>query len=235
MAQVSLSTLILRVRERSDQVGSQFVTDAELTRLINEGKKALDDVLVQAYGEDYFAQSATFLTTVSTENYSLSVLTTGSFYKLLSLSQFTGNGWIDCDQYNKRDRNMLRSAVVQSLPGYGFRYRVMGPNLSLLPVPTGQTRLEIMWVPISTTLVASSDAFDDINGYSEFIVLNAAIAVKDKEESDTSVLQADRALIVDRILAAAPNRDAGEPMTVADVQAGSALGAFGFPWRGPIR
>lgn len=232
MALVTLQQLIDRVRQRSDQVGSQFVTDAEITNLINVGKRALDDLLVRTFGDDYYASSGTFVTAVNTENYSLSVLTAGTFYKLLSLSQNGPNGWIDCGQYNRHDRNVLRSNVAQAMPGYGYKYRVVGPNLSILPVPVRASTMEILWIPQTVALASPADSFDDINGWSEIAVLDAAIAVKDKEESDTSILQADRARLEDSIVASAPNRDAGEPMTVADVQGGPGRYGWPYPWKG---
>lgn len=233
MAIVTLSELRTKAKERADMESSDFVSTAEWNRLINMGKKTLDDLLVRNYGEDYFAQSVTFLTTNGTENYSLSVLTTGTFYKALSVSQQGPNGWRDCEQYNFRERNDLRSTTIQGFVGAQYRYRVIAGNLSFLPAPAGQVRMELVWAPVSTTLAIDADTFDDVNGWSDMIVLDAAIMALNKEESDVSALQIERGRVEARIIASAPNRDAFQPQSVGDVQ-DSPLGMYGIwprrPW-----
>jgi hypothetical protein len=223
MAIVTLSQLRTRVRERSDQVNSLFVSDSEIDTLINNGKRKLDDILVRNFGEEYSATAVTFLTT-ATENYSLSTLTSGAFYKSLAVSQSGPTGWRDCEQYNFRERNALRSSSIQGVAGNTYRYRVIGGNLSLLPTPVANVRMELYYIPQTVALSSTTDSFDDTNGWSEIIVLTAAIAIKDKEESDVSILMADLAREEARITASAPNRDAGQPQTVGDV--------IGSPWPG---
>jgi hypothetical protein len=59
---------------------------------------------------------------------------------------------------------------------------------------------------------------DGVSGWLEYVITDAAIKAMQKEESDVSVLMAQKAALVARIIAAAENRDAGNPATVADVQ-----------------
>jgi len=58
---------------------------------------------------------------------------------------------------------------------------------------------------------------DEINGFEEYIIIDAAIKCLIKEESDVSVLLAQKQQIMQRIEAMASNRDAGEPERVTDV------------------
>lgn len=233
MAVVTLQQLIDRARQRADQVTGTFVTDAEVTNLINVYKHELDDLLVKAYGAEYFANSTTFSATASTENYSLSALTSGTFYKLTGLDvadSSSPTGYRDVKPYNFHDRNNLRSPnwpgpYVTSTPD--LRYRVIGSNLSLRPAPSSTLTMKLYWTPQQTALSSTTDSFDDIAGWSEYIVVSSAIAIKDKAEEDTSVLQNDRNRLVQRITEMAPNRDAAEPMTVADVTGGLS----DWPWR----
>ena len=59
---------------------------------------------------------------------------------------------------------------------------------------------------------------DGVNGWEEYITIDAAIKAMQKEESDCSILGAQKAAIIRRIEAEAENRDAGSPPVVADVR-----------------
>lgn len=223
MAVVTLAQLIDRSRQRADQVYSGFVTDAEVTNWINVYKREYEDLLVRTFGADYSATSATFSATNGTGNYNLSALTGGTFYKLNGLDvadSASPTGWRDVKAFNFHDRNKIAvPGTVLPIQSNGeVRYRVWGPSLVLRPVPTGTIAMQLWWTPQTIAMSATTDSFDDVNGWSELIVLDTAIAIKDKEESDTSVLQNDRQRMVQRITEMAPNRDAGDPHTIADVQ-----------------
>ncbi len=233
---VTVQQMLDRIRQRSDQVFSGFVTDAEIINLINVGKRKHDSLLTQAFGNDYSATVATFSATAATGSYSLSALTTGSFFKLLGVdraSTASPTGWVDVKPFNFHDRNSPSSypgLTIDAANGE-VRYRIYGANLILRPVPTGTISMQIWWLKQEATFTATTESFDDLNGSSEFIVLDAAISIKDKEESDTGVLQRDRDIETKRIMDMAPNRDAGEPGTVADVQGMDAFPYRITPWR----
>jgi hypothetical protein len=79
----------------------------------------------------------------------------------------------------------------------------------------------------STLLTPGSVVADGISGWLEYVVCDAAIKMAQKEESDTNVLQLQKAALIKRIEAAAENRDAGSPATVADVQWTNGTWPFG--------
>lgn len=232
MAIVTLQQLIDRSRQRADQVYSGFVTDSEIINWVNVYKREYEDLLVRTFGADYSATSATFSATAATENYNLSALTGGTFYKLQGLDRADSaspTGWSDVKAFNFHDRNKIQvpGTVLPVQSNGEVRYRVWGPSLTLRPVPTGTMTMKLWWTPQTVALSLTTDSFDDVNGWSELIVLDTAIAIKDKEESDTSVLQNDRQRAVQRITEMAPNRDAGDPQTIADVR--NAIDN-GLPW-----
>lgn len=238
MAVVTVQNMIDRVRQRTDQVNSGFVTDSEIMNWLNVGRRKHDALLTKAFGADYSGTSSTFSATANTGSYSLSALTAGTFYKLLGLDRAdttSPTGWRDVKPYNFHDRNVPAAfpGVSVSSQSGEVRYRIYGSNLLIRPIPTGTINMQIWWLAQATAFAATSDSFDDVNGSSEFIVLDAAIAVKDKEESDTSNLQNDRAIEERRILEMAPQRDAGEPESVADVQGSQAPYPliYPYPWR----
>jgi hypothetical protein len=68
-------------------------------------------------------------------------------------------------------------------------------------------------------LVLDADTFDGISGWEEYIVVDAAIKMLNKEESDVGVLSKEKDRLVLRITAASANRDIAEPEPIADVYA----------------
>ncbi len=205
-------------------VNSTFCTDPEITSYINQSKQELDDLVVSALGEDYYASSVTFSTAANVANYSLSTQTTGTFYKLLGVDVSIGGQWQDVKPYNFHDRNAFQGTDVDG----NYRYRIFGGNIILKPTPTAATSIQLHFVPTQNKFVTANDVIDDINGWSEFIVVSAAIKMKDKEESDTGVLFAQLNAIKKRIETMAPNRDAGEAMTDADVTGTTEF--YDWPW-----
>lgn len=69
---------------------------------------------------------------------------------------------------------------------------------------------------------------DDFNGWSEYVIIDAAIKCLIKEESDVQVLMMEKKQVLDRIENMAANRDAGDPERVTDVYAGWRNGIWGF-------
>jgi hypothetical protein len=68
---------------------------------------------------------------------------------------------------------------------------------------------------------------DGVSGWLEYVITDAAIKAGQKEESDTTTLQFQKAALIKRIEAAAENRDAGSPATIADVQWTNGTWPFG--------
>ena len=56
--QVSLADLILRCRQRADMRNTDFVTDEEITSLLNESLGELYDLIVQNAGQEFFLRRA---------------------------------------------------------------------------------------------------------------------------------------------------------------------------------
>lgn len=80
---------------------------------------------------------------------------------------------------------------------------------------------------IPPVVVEPNTVADGISGWLEYVITDAAIKMLQKEESDTSVLQFQKAALIKRIEAAAENRDAGNPATIADVQWTNGTWPFG--------
>jgi len=89
--------------------------------------------------------------------------------------------------------------------------------------PGVTTRLQLSAASISGDPITA----DGVSGWLEYVITDAAIKAAQKEESDTTVLQFQKQALIKRIEAAAENRDAGSPATVADVQWTNGTWPFG--------
>lgn len=229
----TLGSIRAQVRQRADMVNSLFVAEDELTGYINASYFELYDLLITHFGENY-AVAAPFsvVTDGTNDQYALPA----AFYKLLGVDiqlDQSPQGWGTVKPFNFADRN--RYTIPNTAVFYGMfvlRYRINGNNLWLTPLPTANQSLRIWYVPRLITLVSDSDTVDGVSGWEEYIIIDAAIKCLQKEESDVSVLMAQKQAMLQRVNDTAANRDVGSPATVVDSQsigAGSNDGN-GAPW-----
>lgn len=215
---MTLAELRNAVRQRSDMENSQFVKDAEVNSYINQSYFELYDLLVQKYGDNYFVASPySFVTDGTSEDYSLP----SDLYKLLGVDLALSNStdsWVTIKPFNFAERNRYAVPNFQSFYGItNLRYRLLGNNIKFTPIPQANQNMRLWYVPRLTTLANDSSTVDGISGWTEYIIIDAAIKCLQKEESDVTVLLAQKAAIIQRIENAAENRDVGFPRTVADV------------------
>lgn len=169
---VTLSDLIDQTRQESDQVNSKFVTDLEVATYLNNSYKELYDILVGAYGEDFYvARRATFLTNQNLDLYPLpdGIITfldetntsyiAAPFYKLLGVDyQLNSNnpqGYVTLKTFSFSERN--RFAVPNFASFWGFtnlRYRLSGNNLWFTPIPQSGQPIRLWYIPRPVNLVS---------------------------------------------------------------------------------
>lgn len=227
---LTLGELRQRVRERADMEGSQFVTDAELTGYINQSAYELYDLLVLRYGTDQFVSSANITATGLADSFALPA----NFYKLLGVDlQVATDQWVSVRPFMFAERNRYPYPNIATFAGFTpTRYRLQGSNLWLMPrAPSGQV-YRVWYVPRWTELAADSDVLEGISGWTEYVIIDAAIKCLVKEESDPSALMAAKAAMEKRIETAADNRDIAHPQRVQDVVAGDFGWSPGAGWPG---
>jgi len=216
MRTITLGELKQKARERADMVNSQFIKDAELVGLINDSITDLYDLLTDTY-EDYYIHDSTITTISNQDTYSLP----SDFYKLRGVDYFiTANEALSVKQFQFAERNVYERSIIYSggLDGDSrLRYRILGNNIRFIPLPDAGKSIKLWYVPVSSKLSADIDTFDGINGYEELVILDAAIKMLQKEESDTSSLERRYQRIWKRVMDSAANRDAGESARVSDV------------------
>lgn len=215
---MSLLELRTAVRQRADMVNSNFVSDSELTSYINQSLFELYDLLIQKYGNDYFvANPYTITTNGVSDSYSLPA----NFYKLLGVDLALSNSadsYVSIKPFNFAERNRYAAPNFQSFYGItNLRYRLRGNKIWFTPIAEANQSIRIWYVPRLDTLTADTDTTDGVSGWTEYVITDAAIKCMQKEESDVSVLMAQKMGLIQRIEAASENRDAALPKTVADV------------------
>lgn len=206
----TLTTLISDTRRAADMEGSTFVSDAEITRYLNQSATELYDLLVEK-AQDFYVTSGTVSVVAGTSSYALPA----AFYKILSVEVPLGGenpyilspfAW--SDRYKYSDEGWGRGPVA---------YQVRGGNIHFVPEPEGSYTVTVWYIPAFTDLSAGGDTLDGVNGWEEYVTTDAAIKCLRKEESDVSLLMAQKELLRERVLKMA-HRDQGEPNRIIDVR-----------------
>lgn len=212
---ITLLELKTQARQRADMESSEFVSDSELLNYINSSIAELHDILIQAYGSDYYILSDTFTTTSGEGSYDLP----DDFYKLVGVDvKLNGQDYANIKKFNFNERNRFSDITVWNLAGVpSIRYRLVGDQLLFSPIPDTNTLVKLWYIPLSVKLTADDDELNDLNQFSEYVIVDAAIKMLQKEESDVQVLMAQKGALIKRITEVANNRDAGEPESVSDI------------------
>lgn len=218
---VTLANLRSRVLRRADHENDNYVSTAEVNDYINQSIRGLYDMLVQT-NEDYFLNPTPYSISITsgTNTYDLPA----DFYKIRGVdiqgSSISGSIWVPIDRFNWNERNKYNWApVAWNMLGISqVKYHIIGTKIALIPNPPGQVgQMRVWYVSSFPALTSDSDTFDTINGWDEWVTYDAAIKIKVKEESDTTALQEERALLEKRIKTGAMNRDLGTPKKMTDV------------------
>lgn len=218
----SLTSLISDVRFRADNKAAQ---DSDITELINQSIADLRDMLIAAFGDEYFEVETTLTTTANANTVPLPA----DFYKL------TGVWWVISGSQKIRLSKYAEVEAERFLPGTGWSYygqtiayRLQVGNLRLIPTPLSAYTLTLKYLPTTVRLAAGTDVFDGYNGWEEWVILDAAKKLLEREgnDSDAALLQA-RAARMEARIASLADRDQAEPARIQDVR-GCVVG--GWRW-----
>jgi len=218
---VTLSELQSQARQRADQENSNFISDSELQGYINASIAELHDMLVSSYGGDYNLDTHFFVTSNSVDEYDLP----SDFYKLRGVDINTSNdvsasnGWHVLKPFTFEERNDgdLNFSSRSTFLDFS-RYRMVKDSIRFSPTPDGGNAVRLWYVPSAAVLTGSAETLDGVNGFEEYVIVDAAIKMMQKEESDVSVLLAQKAQLQRRIKEMTENRDIGSPDRITDVQ-----------------
>lgn len=224
---ISLGELRQRGKEAADRTNSNFLTVPEWNFNINQSARELYDLLITVY-EDYFvAPRLSFQTDGTSYQYALpngaNYDEAPAFYKLfgvdLGLDSST-NAWITLKKFDFIQRNSyVYPQITSSFLGvFNLQYRLIGNYIHFIPIPSSGQPVGLWYFPRLATLLQDTDHFDQISGWAEYIIVDSAIKALRKEESDVSVLMAQKQELIKRINDSAVNRDAGQPDKISDTR-----------------
>ena len=199
---------------------SNFVEDNELTFYINQSISELHDMLVQSYGSDYYVKDITFQSVAGQKAYDLdTIIVDQDFYKLRALdAALNGDEFTTLRKFNFNERNRFQNAGSWNQIGISnVRYRLVGSNLRFTPAPDQNTEIQVWYIPRAKTLTLDTDSYNDFNGWIEYVIVDCAIKMLNKEESDVSILNNEKLMLKRRIEEVSQNRDAGDSESIQDV------------------
>ncbi len=298
---VSLGALRLQAQQRADLVGSSSVTTPEWNQYISQSYKELYDLLVAAYGNEYYVKAPYSLALTGAQFYTMP----SDMYKLLGVDlQYSSapNGWITLKRFEFIERNKYQYPnTTASLIGYtNLKYRIMGDQLEFIPIPSSGQPARLWYIPMptslqfmptcSTTAASTSVSLPDvgsllvgmsvsgpgiqpsttitaintttnvitislaaqatapyatlqfwrddtqingISGWEEYVVIDAAIKAKIKQEEDYSALADQKMAMKKRIEDMSEGRDAGQAHHVSDVMSiNGGMDGCGDGWGG---
>lgn len=215
MLTVTLLQLRNQARQRADMENSTFIADSELNAYINSSYAELTDILVGVF-EDYNLKSGAISVVSGTDTYPLPA----DFYKLRGVDlviDANGNS-VTLKPFSFNERNAYLFTPTWNVVGLSYlRYHMQGNNIRFVPIPNSTQSIKLWYIPAITQLSADGDTLDGVNGFEEYIIIDAAIKMLIKEESDTTALMMQKEALRKRVESMAPNRDAGACERVSDV------------------
>ncbi len=226
----SLAAIRLQAQQRADRVNSNFVTLPEWNNYINQSYFELYDLLKNCYEEWYFAVPYQFQTSGSLQQYNLpdgtstyldsAGNTARPFYNLLGVDcglSLSSNAWVSLGKFDfiERNRYVYPNITSTFLGVFNMRYRLVGNSLFFIPTPSAGQYIRVWYIPRMVRLLKDTDQADGVSGWSEYIIVDAAIKALQKEESDVTALMLQKQALVKRIEESAMNRDAGQPDTIS--------------------
>lgn len=227
MLTVTLAQLRTQARQRADMENSTFISDSELNSYINASYAELYDLLIATY-EDYNISSDTISIVANTSSYSLP----SNFYKLRGVDlvlDALGNA-VTLKPFNFQERNSYMFTPTWNVVGLSYlRYHMQGNSIKFVPVPNTNQTVKLWYIPAITRLTLDADTVDGVNGFEEYIVIDAAMKMRIKEESDIQELVMQKEAMRQRIQAMAASRDAGSPEKVSDIYKQTPIEFWAWP------
>lgn len=164
---ISLGALRIQAKQRSDLEGNPSVSDPEWNGYLTNSRKRLYNMLVSAYGNDYFISAYYNFTLGGSQFYPLPdgspsfVDADGNIaakvFKLIDVDlQYSGtpSGWLTLRRFEEIERNKYAwNNVATTLLGYtNLRYRLSGTKLMFVPPPMSGQGARIRYIPAPTNL-----------------------------------------------------------------------------------
>ncbi len=205
---VTVVSLVLGSRQIADMQNTQFCTDTEIVGYLDIGYRKLYNHVVNRF-ENYYVSEQNITLVPSQEEYDLPT----DFFKLLGCDMFRSGLAYTMRPWSLNERNR----VTFSYNGTPLRYILKAGKIVFKPIPATTDYIKMYYIPSPAELTLGSSV-EVFNGFDEYVMLDAAIKMKQKEESDVSILAGKQAEILQLIFETLAGRDAGQPQKMTDVE-----------------
>lgn len=219
----TLADLTSDVRDRSDLGDSQFRTDTQIKRYLNSSNRQMTAKLIALYGSDYLAANDTINTVSGTAYYNLpSDCFAPKFFRITLDGHRMRIPRATVDDIDVDD-DTLSWGKFGVIP----QHRVMKDQVLFTPTPNAVHVITVHYISTAIAFEGGDDSRieemvntdDYIQGYwnyEEWVVLNAAIKVKNDQEEDPTSLMIEQRAIWDDIVQIAGDRTTTEPEKIRD-------------------
>lgn len=243
--QINLGYIRYMAQLKSDKLFSQYLTTDEWNFNINQSAYELYDILIDKNGDDYFFSPPLIISLTAIgyfpipdgSNYPILGVASPALYKVNGVDVNANGGiltnacWVPLARANWIDRDRWTGFAGQTgfLSGYNqMSYRPMGNNIYIFPPNMTQT-LRLWYVPMLTQMLLDTDMLPfSISGWSEYVIVDAAMKAMVKEESSQkyAMLQSVKNSLIERISTIAANRDVGQSNSISNTR--NTVGDPGF-------
>lgn len=216
----TVAQTLLTARQRADVENSQHFSAAEELVLFNTSHAVLHSKKV-LLSEDQETRSRIIYTAPGVEEYSVG----SDFLKLVSVDIETTNGnWTQVPRWTWADRHIYLNNTT-SWTSNRCAYRMVGTRISLLPTPTDVRQVAIFYVRAPFEAESTADTYEYGPGEHEWVALDIAVKLLAKEESDPSIMMAERERLWKEVICPSiSTRDSAHADRVQDVRSYVATG-----------
>jgi hypothetical protein len=227
MRSYTVEQLITKAQIRGGYESSGRMTSAKWLDWLESGLAELHDLLISKYGEDYVTARATSTFTINQDYIAIPALA----LKVLGLDVQVGGEWVATERFQLAERNLFQSTASALAAGSPYvRHRIEGDQILLQPTPKSADSYRLIYVKRAPKLALTGGAdepngiynvIDGYNGWEELAVLYALLRAKRSQDEPTDGIEREIDRLQKRVEWAADGRNAGQPMSIADLDDGS--------------
>lgn len=222
MGTFTLLQLRDQVRERTGlESATDYPTDTEINSCINQSGAELWGILTSKF-EDYGLTKSTFNIVANQADYVFSSLSTPvtNFMRLRGLDLLVSGttGYQPMEKFELEERRIYDRFPNFTSGWPRYTYRLQGNGFELLPAPGSNGTGRIWYIPTFTTMSDDADTLDGVNGWEEFVVVDACVKLRTKMDLPSDAFERQKAFQIDRIHREAAQIDASKPMRIKQVR-----------------
>lgn len=215
--EVALQTMMTEARRRADMevipgaANENFIEDDELADYIQGSAREFWDLLIEC-DDDTALKSKNYTTTKDIDLYDQPM----DWYRDKAIDYI-----IDTDRRRELKRFLFMERNRYRFPNGGepLLYHTVGKKFMIRPVPSGAFDLIFWYYPTCPALAQPTDVIDDVNGFSEYILLDTCIKMVTKEKGDITPFALKKGEMKDRILNMSRSVDRSQGDRIIDVYA----------------